>query len=160
MFLRTFSAPAAPHFVVGAAGAADVSVGAAGVDGVDGIAEVSVGAAPPVVLVGSAAGLSPPHATEPITHAIETKRAIFFMSSSIVIKGIRREESHAVHTASGGRRQGARVWGQPSTIFAAFKALSAPPDLDFRAPSDARSPKKSHKQRVIVSERASDWRAE
>lgn len=113
---------AVSHFVAGAAGAAGAAAAGSGVAG--GVAaDVSVGAAPPVVLVGSAAGLSPPQATEPITHAIETKRAIFFMSSSIEIKGIRREESHAVHTASGGRRQGARVWGQASTIFAAFKAL-------------------------------------
>lgn len=94
--------PAATHFAAGAAGAADVSTGAAGASGVAGAvgvaADVSVGAA--VVEVGSTAGLSPPpHATEHITSAIETKRAMFF----IVI--LRENEfgvkSHAVHPLGG-----------------------------------------------------------
>jgi hypothetical protein len=67
------------HFdgIAGAAGAADVSVGAAAA-----AADVSAGA--DVVEVGSVAGLSlPPHATEAITNAAEIKRAMFFMSSSV-----------------------------------------------------------------------------
>jgi hypothetical protein len=68
--------------VVVEAGAAAGSAGAAGAfgSGVDVVVDE-------VVEVGSVAGLSPPpHATDAITNAAEIKRAMFFMSSSVVTR--------------------------------------------------------------------------